>query len=237
MAHFRPRACSCMWCSSFRWDPGSSNKGNKRQSTDKTLSTGVHALVLNSREELFTWRYMRRLRKTHRTMWPVGVKCITKGGEQLDSLSNAGWTSRSTGAFEKAPYAHFNRNHSCIARAALLPVVKNKRVSSFSNAETIVLLFCLITDKAALRIRCTARTPRYCCCSGAEKLEEMTEIFLRISFNNLLALWQLISERNLKWMHWQEKGEKSSHITNKSSAPISFNPPYISFHVVFDICS
>lgn len=138
---------------SFRWDPGSSNKGNKRQRTDKTLSTGVYALVLNAREELFTWRYMQRLRKTHRTMCPAGVKCITKGGEQLDSLSKAGWTSRSTGASRK----HLTRisigTIPALQERQSCPTVgrKKRRVSSLSNAETIVLLFCLITDKAALR--------------------------------------------------------------------------------------
>lgn len=119
---------------------------------------GVYALVLK-REELLTCRYMHRLRKPHQTMQPAGVKCITKGGEKLDSLSKAGWTYRSTGA---------SRKHlTCISIGAIYalqerqscPSVgrKKQHVSFFSNAETNVLLFCLIADKVMLMNRCTPR--------------------------------------------------------------------------------
>lgn len=160
MAYFRLRACSCMWCSHSDETRDPQIKEIKDTEQIRPSPWGGCALVLNSREELLAWRYMRRLGKTHRTMWSTGVQCITKGGEQLDSLSETGWTSRSTGASRK----HLTRISigaiPALQERQSCPSVgrKKQRVSSFSKAETIVLGFCLIIYKVSLRNTCTKRT-------------------------------------------------------------------------------
>lgn len=139
MAYFRLRTCSCM---SVIWHSGSSNTRNKQHRRDKTLCMEVYALVLNSRKEL-TWRYMNGLRKNHRAMQPAGVKCITKGREQLDSLSKPGWTTRNTGVSSKHLTCISIGVIPALREGSSCPSVGHKKqhVSSFLNGETIVLLF------------------------------------------------------------------------------------------------